>query len=268
MIDPNNNPKNIYYLFNKAKSNKFIEHEQNTFDTSNLSSDPYFSHDLFKKILKTLQENYDIQSEFNFAELGGGQGHWANFLQKQIPNSNGFVCDISIKNLEKAPANLKKVYANIIEPIFKQNSMNLLCFFVSLHHIKTNDIVVCLKEAYKALAPNGILLIFEPNKRFFIRQLIYKSPFSKDIYHDEHEQALNFDQIKKISIKMGFKEIKTEFLNPKYNLQFVKKLKLWYLYFPMVQLLYILDKYILISKWKKYFTLYGLSIFQKPLENI
>ena len=66
----------------------------------------------------------------------------------------------------------------------------------------------------------------------------------------------------------------TCFFNPPYNPRFVKKLKNGWVYFIAVEILYLLDRWLispffkfpLIScgkKCKKYFSLYGLTIYRK-----
>ncbi len=254
------------------------QHEMSVFDELNLDNISFFRECLFQDVLKKIKQVHPTlekrQEELAFVELGGGEGHWARHFKVAFPEANGYVCDLSFKTLERAPEILNRVCANVTDPIFQKKSIHLAAFWVSLHHLETKHVAKALEEVRKALADDGMVIMFEPNAHFLPRQLMYESKLSNDVYPDEQEQAINFTELSSIAESVGLMKAGTYFLNPHYNPNFIKKLKRWQLYLPVVELLHQLDRWIyepilgsLFSKkqlkWKKYLTLYGLSLYKK-----
>jgi len=147
------------------------------------------------------------------------------------------------------------------EEIFEEGSMDLISFWVSIHHLKTYELKRAIQNSMKALKKGGLLLFFEPNNDFWVRKMVYNTSLSKDVYFDEGEKGVFSDEIKRLCGERGGMEIKRKYLNPPYNIHYVKKLKKWLLYYSFVEFMY------LIGKFKKVCTksssLYGLSIFRK-----
>lgn len=255
------------------------KHEVNIFDSIYIKNVSYMRTCLFEKIMakvkQVLPNSFDKSKRRSVvAEMGGGEGHWARYVKDHIPHSEVFVCDLSIETLKRAPLHLRRVCADIAGYIFENNSLDLVCFWISLHHLGTEDRINALAKAVEALDDRGILLIFEPNRTFSLRKIMLNTRLRKDVYIDEREEAIDFSGLSVILKNLGLKELGTYFMNPPYNLGYLKKLKHWFIYFLAVEFLYKIDKWLfnLIlgdifsakQSWlKKYLSLYGCLIYKK-----
>lgn len=254
-------------------------HEINVFDHLHIQDVAYYREKLFQaigsKISSILKQDYaGCQKEYIFAEMGGGEGHWARYIKRKFPQATVFVCDISMKTLGRAPKDLQPVCADITRPVFEKKSVRAIAFWVSLHHLEQRERQNALREAADSLEEGGILLVFEPNKLFLPRDILYKTRLGKDVYADEKEQAIDFSEISSIVQSVGLAELGIYFVNPPYNHHFVKKMRRWLIYMTVVEFLYQIDKWILNpvlgsifskrqSPLKKYLSLYGLAIYKK-----
>lgn len=269
----------IAYLLSSDNLDKRKQHEINVFDNLVVQDVPYFRtslfYDVINKVCSCLKGKTEhSKKDFKIVEMGGGEGHWASYAYNKIPNTSVFVCDLSHNTLKRAPKTLQRICADVSYPIFEKNSIHLATFWVSLHHLEIEDRKKALKEIACDLVENGLLIVFEPNINFWPRQIMYRSRFSSDVYLDEKEQALDFSEISEICKDLGLVEVSIGFLNPPYNIYFLKKLKKWIIYFSVVEFLYRLDRWIFNpifrtifsnnqNKFKKYLTLYGLAIYRK-----
>lgn len=259
----------IAVLLNPDKLDKVKCEEMETFDGLNLHNAPYFRKNLLKRVISQIE----LGETGMAAEMGGGEGYFARCIAETLPGAKVYVCDLSFRTLQYAPSNLLRICADVTRPIFEKGSLKLVVFWVSLHHLEKHLWRKGLEEAAAALAPNGILVIFEPNDGFCPRRIMYKSCLRSDVYFDKYEQAIDFSEVKGILKDLGLAELKTAFLNPPYNFYFVKKLRRGYLYMPVLECLYLLDRWILdpfirlfLPKKlhiKRYLSLYGLAIYQK-----
>lgn len=269
----------VAYLLSSDNLDKLKQQELHVFDNIEIKDVSYFRKNLFNYVLNKvnpfLKEKTSIfKRDFKIVELGGGEGHWASYAYKEIPNSAVYVCDLSFNTLKRAPKILQRICADVSRPIFERNSIHLATFWVSLHHLKMADRKKALNEIACDLVEEGLLIIFEPNIKFWPRQVMYRSRFRHDVYIDEKEQALDFSEISEICKDLGLIEVTLNFMNPPYNINFLKKLKKWIIYLCAVEFLYRLDKWIFNpifggvfsnhqNKLKKYLTLYGLAIYRK-----
>lgn len=266
----------IVNLFRPNSTNFTQLQEMNIFDNIPVQGISYFRPSLYLQMLDKLSAYLNLnrrrrQPVFRFAELGGGEGHCARHVAKYIDRSEVYVCDLSRAALGRVPAQLHRVWADITKPIFAPGSLDAAAFWVSLHHINETEQTLALEEAYCALKDGGILILLEPNKAFFLRQMLYKSPLRHDVYFDSEECAIDFTLITSMAEKAGFTELETIFLNPRYNSEFVRQLNHWLLYLPVVEILHFGS--IIGKKWQskkhtsllQYASLYGLSFFQKPI---
>jgi SAM-dependent methyltransferase len=264
----------IIWLLDAALLDKDKAYEKSLFDSIKIQNVSYvrrvFLNDAFRRISPFFKDKKTLR----IAEMGGGEGHWAGYIKNNLPFADVFVCDLSHKALQRAPKTLNLVCADITCPIFARKSMDLICFWVSLHHLDPASRREALRQASEALIDGGILLVFEPNKKFFLRQIVYKSRLSKDVYPHEREQALDFNELSGDAKRFGLEKNGVYFLNPPYNLRFVRKLKKWILYFAAVEFLYRMDKYILDPLLGNIFSLkerpsrmrsslYGFAVYQK-----
>ena len=251
-------------------------HEMEVFDNLAIQNVSYFRERLFDDVVKILRmfKVFDRKENFIVAEMGGGEGHWGKFVKKEFPDAIIYISDLSFKTLERVPENLYRVCADISQPIFKKDFIDLVSFWVSLHHLEKEAMVNAIKEASKSLHEGGFLIAFEPNKDFWLRKIMYRSPFSRDVYFDDKEKAIDFKELSDIARTFDLLELGRYFLNPPYNTNFIRELKRWKIYLFIVEILYRLDVWLLskimgnifsIKKqnYKKYFTLYGLAIYKK-----
>lgn len=269
----------IALLLRQDNLNKAKIHERDVFDRLPIQDVAYFRailfHEIISKVNFIFKKNHtNCQKDLFAVEMGGGEGHWARYFKKDVPYATVFVCDLSMKTLERAPTDLKRVCADITRQIFEKKSIRLASFWVSLHHLGAEDRKNALKEVADALEEGGALLIFEPNKLFLPRKILYRTRLSKDVYFDEKEQAIDFLEVSSIIKNSGLVEVGTCFINPPYNAEFIKKLKRWFIYMLAVEFLYQIDRWVLSpilggifyarqSQLKKYLSLYGLAIYRK-----
>ncbi|QWR77078.1 methyltransferase domain-containing protein [Candidatus Magnetomonas plexicatena] len=252
---------------NSIAGNSALRHEMEVFDKLQTGeSTPFFREVFFRDMLQVL-EKIGFGKTGSMVEMGGGQGHWAGFVKANLPESDIYVTDLSTQALRRAPGTLHRVFADMTGKVFEQGFLDMVSFWVSLHHLDRGDIEKTLREAFDALKTGGYLLVFEPNSGFFPRSVMYKTKLSQDVYFDENEKAIDFDNLSVIAKGLGFEQLKTTFLNPPYNINFIKKLKRWYIYFPVVEFLHTLDRLFLnrIVGTTKYTSLYGLAIYRKVI---
>lgn len=263
--------------FNNLDSSK--QNEIDVFDNIDIHNVPYFRMVLYKNVMAKIsshlkKKSMELGKSFRIVELGGGEGHWANYIKREYSNAEVFVCDLSFNTLQRAPDNLRRVCADVTRPIFRKSSIHLASFWVSLHHLGKDLMGKALKEVADFLDKDGILIVFEPNNKFLPRQIMYRSRLSKDVYFDEKEQAVDFSELSGIAKNFGLEEVETCFINPPYNIDFIKKLKHWYIYMPMIEIIYQTDKWIFrllfdslfsdkLKAFRQYLTLYGVGIYSK-----
>ena len=99
----------------------------------------------------------------------------------------------------------------------------------------------------------------------------------KDVYFDDEEKPLSHLDIQGKLRSSNMEELGTEFIQPPYSLEFVKKLNNWPFYFFGVELLYRLDNHLnlplskfFLSRYNKLFNglrkrsaSYFLSLYRK-----
>ncbi|MBI5847136.1 MAG: class I SAM-dependent methyltransferase [Nitrospirae bacterium] len=265
----------IALLIDREAVDAALLHEMEVFDNLNIQGLSYFRPQLYQRMLGRLRAylkktGIARKIEVRFAELGGGEGHCARYLLEHMEQAEAFVCDVSIAALKLAPRSLRRICADITRPIFAQGVLQSAAFWVSLHHLPEERRRPAFEEAFSALDEGGVLIVFEPNDAFFLRRLMYHSKLRRDVYFDDRESAVDFTQIASLARESGFEELETLFLNPPYNPVFVRQLKRWYFYLPVVKVLYLLDllfsgRHISMhSSYRKYLSLYGMSFFRKP----
>lgn len=109
-------------------------------------------------------DNFSNKEKISILDVGCGNGRFLKFLQ-EIKHLNfyyqGF--DISKKLLEEAQKSFPEVSftkGNMTSLPYQDNSFDILASIASFHHLKNIDERKnTLKEFYRVLKPNGILLI-------------------------------------------------------------------------------------------------------------
>src|SRR3972149_6874843 len=102
-------------------------HEMEVFDNLAIQNVSYFRERLFDDVVKILRmfKVFDRKENFIVAEMGGGEGHWGKFVKKEFPDAIIYISDLSFKTLERVPENLYRVCADISQPIFKKDFIDL-----------------------------------------------------------------------------------------------------------------------------------------------
>jgi len=245
--------------------------EQELFDAHPVSGTAYFQSSFYQDVWNLLMPILPAVSRNRnaAAEMGGGEGHWSRFIRRVCPALDCYVVDLSWKSLQRAPEELIKIQADVAGPVFQRASLALISYWVSLHHLDIREQELALGEAANALDDGGILLVMEPNRNFYPRHIMYQTRMGRDVYFDGKEQAVDFERITKHVTSLGLQHLETLFVNPPYNPSFVKKLRRWRLYLPVVEMLHWMGPQLpaqatgRVSCCLKYLGLYGLAIFRK-----
>jgi SAM-dependent methyltransferase len=205
----------------------------------------YFRNEFFdfasQKINNLIEK--PVSSTRKIIEIGGGDGQFARrFLE--FDQTDVFICDIYEGFLKKAPVKIRKICCDARYPYFEDGGLDAAIFWVSLHHLSLADQNKAIEVVVKSLKPGGLLVFFEPNTFFLPRHIILKTFMRKDVYFDEEEKPLNYLTIKEILRPLKLEELSTDFIQPPYSFDFVKKLSNWPFYFFVVELLYRMDRHL------------------------
>ena len=213
----------------------------------------------------------------NFIEVGGGDGQFARcFLG--FPGVRVFIGDICQKFLDLSPDSIRKVCCDACYPYFSKEGLDIAVFWVSFHHLPIENHNQALKVAVDSLRPGGVLVFFEPNTFYLPRHILLKTGLQKDVYFDENEKPVNPLTLHEQLVALGLREVFTETIQPPYSIKFLKKLKNWWFYFLVVELMYRIDRFFILPltslffgrhkalfKWlRKYMASYFLAVYKKP----
>lgn len=265
----------IAELMDREAADDALRHEMDVFDNLQIQGLSYFRPPIYHRMLGGLLDHVNKnrtawKSGFRFAELGGGEGHCARYFLSHFEGAEVFVCDASRSVLERAPRSLQRICADITRPIFAPGALQAAAFWVSLHHLPEERRRLAFEELFRALEEGGVCIVFEPNDAFILRRLLFRSSLRRDVYADDQERAVDFFDIAAMARDAGFEELETLYVNPPYNPAFVRRLKRWRLYLPVVEALHALDLFLNGRQAKtpgsrmRYMTLYGMSFFRKP----
>ena len=250
-------------------------HEIDSFAANPVIGTCYFRRGLFAEASSYLRQSLAAFSgELRFAEFGGGEGYLARHIAEDFNSSAVYVCDISRRHLELAPETLRRVCCDVRFPVFQQGALDAGAFWVSLHHFSREDAQRCLSHAYSALRGGGVLMLFEPNRMFFPRQILMKLSFlRRKVYFDEEEKHLCFRDCLQMAREIGFTEISRRFVNPPYSWPFVRKLRAGAMFFVPAEALHLCDRIGLSAAvkallraagWEGCWGLYFLTLLRKP----
>jgi SAM-dependent methyltransferase len=205
----------------------------------------YFRNEFFDFVSQKVNSLTEkaTSSPRKIIEIGGGDGQFARrFLE--FDQTDVFICDIYEGFLKKAPLKIRKICCDARYPYFEDGGLDVAVFWVSLHHLSLVDQTKAIEVAVKSLKPGGLLVFFEPNTFFLPRHIILKTFMRKDVYFDDEEKPLNYLAINEILKPLKLEELSTDFIQPPYSFDFVKKLKNWPFYFFVVELLYRMDRHL------------------------
>ncbi len=178
-----------------------------------------------------------------FVEIGGGEGFLARAFHKAFPQGTTYVCDLSMRNLSRAPEDLVRVRCDVRQPYLLPHSVDVAAFWVSLHHFSEKDASLALDQAARIMKPGGLLVLFEPNARFLPRQVLLNTFLKKFVYYDEEEKALDFARVSAQLLSRGFSPVFATGHNPPYNLKFLKALtRFWPAFWAATQIPHALER--------------------------
>jgi len=180
--------------------------------------------------VKDFQERYKLEKG-KILEIGCGNSR--NLIPFAKLNFECHGIDFSKKMLQQSQKLSKKYNvkinlqeANMTQLPYKNNYFNYILHISSLHHLKSEDrILKALKESYRVLIPNGLMLLTVWNKlqlRFLLKPKDLIVPWKKDkkeyqrFYH-----LFDYFELKKLLNKTNFKIIESNIFGK--NLVFVLK---------------------------------------------
>lgn len=160
----------------------------------------------------------DLNSGISVLELGCGTGYFTKELVKT--KANIIAIDISPELLESAKknvgeGNIQYVLGNACSMPFEDSVFDVILGSSVLHHL---DIDSALKEVFRVLKKNGIILFTEPNMLNPQIALQKNIPFIKKIMGDSPDETAFFRwRIRKKLEETGFTLVKAkpfDFLHP------------------------------------------------------
>lgn len=234
----------IIDLLVREELDEAARHEMAAFAENPVIGVPYFRRSLFRDVARRALEMIANEAgAITCAEMGGGEGYFARALAEACPSANVFVCDVCRRYLELAPQRLERVWCDARRPVFRQASVDLMAYWVSLHHFSRADARTCLERAYDALRPGGVLVIFEPNDRFFLRRLLMSLPLLRSkVYFDEEEKHLDPTQVVATCQDIGFEHVASAACNPPYAREFLRKLTWGRIFGAATEVLHVCDR--------------------------
>ena len=249
--------------------------EMDSFATNPTIGACYFRRSVFTRAIGALRRALGpVERELRFAELGGGAGYLSGHVAEAFASREVYVCDLSRQYLELAPAALHRVCCDVRLPVFGSGTMDAAALWVTLHHFSPADAARVLHQAYQALRPGGVLMVFEPNRRFFPRRVLMgMSSLRRRVYFDSAERHLDLKECRAAAAEAGFQEVCTQFVNPPYAWEFVRRLGSGPAFFPATELLHlcdrvgvsaVLDGLTRLVGGRGLWGLYFLTLFRKP----
>jgi len=105
-----------------------------------------------------------ITSPSRILDLATGTGKFAFLLQKYFPKSQIYGIDISqnmlaLANKRNTNGNIHFLYGDALQIPFENNDFDLVTMSYGIRNV--SNIVLCLREIYRVLRPNGEFIIVE-----------------------------------------------------------------------------------------------------------
>lgn len=217
--------------------------ELEVFDAIPVEKVCYFKESIFESVFSVLEKHIDVKrnAPLSCAELGGGEGYFAARFKKHFHGSEAYVCDISLKHLQNASGDLRRIRCDIRKPYLRKNSLSAAVFWVSLHHLDVQDMNEAFEQAVKTLKPGGMMIIFEPNGDFLPRRVFMNSSLRHNVYFDHQEKPLKYDDLTAMARAAGMEEVFITAYSPPYNPNFLKLLKKWFLFQAATDALHLFE---------------------------
>lgn len=220
----------------------------------------YFRPKLFDQVLDRLLSA--LPPPGPLVEIGGGEGYLAAAYRART-GQPAYVADLSWRALARAGLGLGRIRCDARRPYLAPASVSVAAFWVSLHHFPAVDRRAALATAIAALAPGGILVVFEPSRAFLPRRLFLATPLRRLVYFEE-EDALDPVAVERDLAELGCTRLSLEGLNPPYAPAFLRRLRLWPLLVAATEAFHLIDRLRPKDKplaWGSY----CLGLYRKPL---
>lgn len=185
------------------------EYDNNYYDDINRQSVELMNikYDKFLSYIKTKIEPKVI------VDLGCGSGTMCAYLQKKYPNSEVFgvdAFDIPLEQARQKHDKIKFLKCNLEEENFpfEDNSVDLIISHEVIEHLR--DLENYLKESYRVLKEDGIILLKSPNRLDIMR--VVSPLFRKVWYADIDKTHIKYYDVfngKKELLKNNFKDVRS-----------------------------------------------------------
>lgn len=181
--------------------------------------------------------------ESSILEIGCGTATFLENLEKR-GFANLLGCDLSPETLAVAKDKVKSAHfevANMIALPYESNSLDVVIFMGSLHHLPFNDIQKAVREASRVVKVGGTMIIADANqefdchkssilvrmirksfslKNYFLRKKLWKfDPHDPKNYTSEHTHKSMIDYIN-ISLSASHFQLADKKLSEHFTVQF------------------------------------------------
>ncbi|MGI4851433.1 MAG: class I SAM-dependent methyltransferase [Janthinobacterium lividum] len=141
-----------------------------------------------KFLYKYLFKDIDLNNK-KVADLACGSGYNSLSLLEYFPKAQVSGFDISNKACEdyKKILNRPSYEVDLTKNMSFKKEYDFVMIIGGLHHC-VSDLDATFENIYSLLKPNGTLLMFEPNKKYFLEP-VRKYWYKKDKYFEENTEA-------------------------------------------------------------------------------
>jgi len=154
---------------NEAEFDKFADEYRNLHLTNIKASgeNPEFFAEYKIKDTVLLASKSGIKGPINVLDYGCGVGNSIPFFKQHLPNCELTGADVSRKSLDIAEARFPGQASFIVLPganvPFEDESFDIIFSACVFHHIPHGEHISILKDMWRTLKHNGLLVIFEHN---------------------------------------------------------------------------------------------------------
>jgi len=160
---------------------------------------------IYDSLIDTIINNSDVE---NLLDLGCGRGEFLQRVSKKIPNSIGIEFDSNMISLCKENG-LNIIEGDVIQSLanYDDESISIITIFHVIEHLNNDDLSQLIKECYRILNKDGVLIIETPSIDSI---LVSTKQFYIDPTHINHihPEGLNF-----LLQHIGFQQSKYFFIH-------------------------------------------------------
>jgi ubiquinone/menaquinone biosynthesis C-methylase UbiE len=188
--------------------NQKKDEERAFFDKFEKSDYDVFTEKGYKRIINEFEKSIKPKKNQLTVDFGCGTGAFTKRLL--IFGLEIIGIDISKGCIQYAKKNIKNIrfeVGDIERTKFKDNTIDIVIFSGVLHHF--DNFLKTVKEAYRILKKGGMIFAYDPNRKNPVMWLYRdeKSPIHSKKGRTDNERLLASDEIKKVLIRAGFREI-------------------------------------------------------------